>query len=64
MTLYEKLVTGTKEDMVNEFVLAINWARELSKKDWYNVTHDISGRGLERLVKEILESDIKERIEI
>lgn len=59
MTLYEKLITGTKEDLINEFVLAIKWARELSKKDWYNVTHDIDGDGLERLVKETLETNVE-----
>lgn len=60
MTLYEKLITGTKEDLINEFVLAIKWARELSKKDWYHITHDISGCGLERLVKETLEVNVEE----
>lgn len=57
MTLYEKLITGTKEDLINEFVLAIKWARELPKKDWYYVTHDIGGDGLERLVKETLDAE-------
>lgn len=38
MTHYERLMNGTKEDMVNEIVLVAKWARNLSSADWNNIT--------------------------
>lgn len=53
MTRYEKLINGTKEEMVNEFVAAIKWARELPEKDWKCLT--TGWPGLEGLVRETLD---------
>lgn len=56
MTHYEKLMNGTKEDMVHELVLAIKWARELPEKDWKCIVN--GWRGLEGFVQDTLDVKI------
>lgn len=53
MTLYEKLMNGTKEDLIHEFVLVAKWARELSNADWNSIT--IGQGGLEKFVQDTLD---------
>ena len=53
MTHYEKLIAGTKEDMVNEIVLVAKWARNLSSADWNAIT--IGWGGLEKFVRDTLD---------
>lgn len=52
MTRYEKLINGTKEELVNEFVLVAKWARGLSNKDWNVIT--TGWGGLEKFVEDTL----------
>lgn len=56
MTRYEKLIKGTKEDMINEFVLAIKWAKGLSTKDWNAIVNGWGG--LEKFVQDVLDVKI------
>ena len=55
MTRYEKLISGTKEDLINEIVLVAKWARELTNMEWKCITQGWGG--LEGFVRETL--DIK-----
>lgn len=55
MTHYEKLMNGTKEDMINELVLAIKWAHELPAKDWNCIKGD-----LKQFVRDVLNANAKE----
>ena len=57
MTRYEKLINGTKQDMVADFVLAIKWARELPTKDWSALVN--GWPGLEGLVCEVLDQEVE-----
>ena len=54
MTYYEKLANGTKEDLINELVLVITWARGLSNRDW----RDINSVGLEQFVRDTLDNEV------
>lgn len=56
MTRYEKLMSGTKEDLINEFILVAKWARDLSSADWRNIT--TGWGGLEKFVRDALDNDV------
>lgn len=59
MTHYERLMNGTKEDLVAELVLVAEWARELSASDWYNIKH--SPGGLRQFVRDTLDRKCSEK---
>ncbi len=57
MTRYEKLINGTKEELVNEFLLAMTWARNVPDHEWNLI---INGwPGLEGLVSEVLDKEVE-----
>jgi len=58
MTYCERLMRGTKEDLINELVLAIKWARNLSEADWNAIT--TGSGGLEKFVCDTLDNKSKE----
>ena len=58
MTYYERLMNGTKEDLVAELVLVAEWARALSAIDWYNITHGPGG--LRQFVRDSLNNEVKQ----
>lgn len=60
MTHYERLINGTKEDLVAELVLVAEWARELYATDWYNITH--SPGGLRQFVRDTLDTEYIDKI--
>lgn len=57
MTHYERLMNGTKEDLVAELVLVAEWARKLKESDWYNITH--SPGGLKQFVRKTLDNEVR-----
>lgn len=59
MTHYERLMNGTKEDLVAELVLVAEWARALSATDWHNITH--SPGGLRQFVRNTLDRQYSEK---
>lgn len=56
MTRYEKLISGAKEDLVNEFVLAMKWVRDLPAEDWMCLVDGCPG--LEGLMLEVLDTEV------
>ena len=56
MTHYERLMGGTKEDLVKELVEVAKWARNLPSKDWTNII--LSTDGLEGFVRETLDNEV------
>ena len=56
MTHYERLMGGTKEDLVKELVEVAKWARNLPSKDWTNIIW--STGGLEGFVRETLDNEV------
>lgn len=59
MTRYEKLINGTKAELVSEFVNAMTWARELSNHDWNCILNDCSGLGMYGFVCETLDQEVE-----
>lgn len=57
MTHYERLMNGTKEDLIKEFVEIAKWARHLSSKDWTSILW--SEGGLENFMREVLDNEVK-----
>ena len=57
MTHYERLMNGTKEDLITELVKVAHWARNLPSKDWTSILW--STDGLEGFVRETLDNEVK-----
>ena len=57
MSNIERILCGDKEALVNELHDIVKWARELSKQDWYNITHDANG-GLHGVIRRIVEKQL------
>lgn len=60
MTHYERLMNGTKEDLIAELVLVAKWARNLPSKDWTNILW--STDGLEGFVRETLDNEVNNHV--
>lgn len=56
MTYYEKLINGTKEDLIRGFLLVTNLGRYLLSKDWPECMQ--AEDELEKLVREVLDSEV------
>ncbi len=55
MTYYEKLINSPIGRMVEDYVSAIEWARDLSNQDWHDI---VCGEGsLEKFVYDVLSAD-------
>lgn len=52
-TYFDLIKNGTEEDIVEEIVKAMEWARYLSPAEWFAITHDADS-GLHGVVKRIL----------
>lgn len=57
MTNIDRILRGDKEALVNELHDIVKWTRELSKQDWYNITHDADG-GLRGVIRRIVEKHL------
>lgn len=57
MTHYERLINGTKEDLIKEFAEVAKWARHLPSKEWTSILW--STDGLEGFVRETLDNEVK-----
>ncbi len=57
MTNIDRILSGDKEALVNEIHDIVKWARELSKQDWYNITHDADG-GLRGVIRRIVDGNL------
>ena len=55
MSNFDRILDGDKEALVKELAEIATWARELSDKDWHNITHDING-GLRGVVGRIVDN--------
>lgn len=53
MTNVDRILRGDKEALVNEIHDIVQWARELSEQEWYNITHDSDG-GLRGVIRRIV----------
>ena len=56
MTHYERLMSGTKEDLIAELVAVAKWARHLPSKEWTSILW--STDGLEGFVRETLDNEV------
>lgn len=57
MTKIDRILRGDKDTLVNEICDIVKWAREMSKQDWYNITHDADG-GLRGVIRRIVEKNL------
>ena len=57
MTRYEKLINGTKEELMNEFLLAMTWARNLPDYEWNLIVN--GWPGLPGLVSEVFDQEVE-----
>lgn len=57
MTRYEKLISGTKEELMDEFLLAMTWARNLPDHEWNCIVN--GWPGLNGLVSEIFDKEVE-----
>ena len=57
MTKIDRILRGDKDTLVNEICDIVKWAREMSKQDWYNITHDADG-GLRGVIRRIVEQQL------
>ena len=57
MTNIDRILRGDKDTLVKEICDIVKWAREMSKQDWYNITHDADG-GLHGVIRRIVEQQL------
>ena len=57
MTKIDRILSGDKDTLVNEIRDIVKWAREMSKEEWYNITHDADG-GLLGVIRRIVEQQL------
>ena len=57
MTKIDRILRGDKDTLVNEICDIVKWAREMSKEEWYNITHDADG-GLLGVIRRIVEQQL------
>ena len=60
MTHYERLMNGTKENLIAELVAVAKWARHLPSKDWTSILW--STDGLEGFVRETLDNEVNNHV--
>lgn len=55
---FDRVLNGTKKDVIDELEQVIRWARGLSPAQWANIEN--SSGGLRGFIREVMELDVEE----